>query len=44
MLNRLRKLLPAELSDRIVNVKNFGYVFLDSPSPSSSTPAAPPAA
>lgn len=29
MLNRLRKSLPAGLSARIVNVKNFGYVFLD---------------
>jgi DNA-binding response OmpR family regulator len=33
MLNRLRKLLPAQVSERIVNVKNFGYVFLDSPAP-----------
>lgn len=31
MLNRLRKLLPPELGGRIVNVKNFGYVFLDRP-------------
>lgn len=30
MLNRLRKLLPRELDERIVNVKNFGYVFLGS--------------
>lgn len=29
MLNRLRKALPEELSQRIVNVKNFGYVFLE---------------
>ena len=46
MLNRLRKLLPAEISDRIVNVKNFGYVFLDAPaappaSPASSTTPTP---
>jgi len=34
MLNRLRKLLPPELESRIVNVKNFGYVFL-SPSPAA---------
>ena len=39
MLNRLRKLLPQELGDKIVNVKNFGYVFLDAPPP--STPPAP---
>lgn len=32
MLNRLRKAIPAELAARIVNVKNFGYVFLDNPS------------
>ena len=36
MLNRLRKLLPPEVSGRIVNVKNFGYVFLDAPA--SPTP------
>lgn len=29
MLNRLRKHLPPEMAGRIVNVKNFGYVFLD---------------
>lgn len=29
MLNRLRKSLPADMAARIVNVKNFGYVFLD---------------
>ncbi|MBI4347376.1 MAG: response regulator transcription factor [Elusimicrobia bacterium] len=29
MLNRLRKMLPDELKKRIVNVKNFGYVFVD---------------
>jgi DNA-binding response OmpR family regulator len=28
MLNRLRKTLPPEVSSRIVNVKNFGYVFI----------------
>ncbi len=39
MLNRLRKLLPPEVGGRIVNVKNFGYVFLD-----KSTPSAAPAA
>jgi DNA-binding response OmpR family regulator len=33
MLNRLRKLLPDDLQSRIVNVKNFGYVFLDVPPP-----------
>jgi len=43
MLNRLRKLLPPGLSQKIVNVKNFGYVFLDGPSPSTPPPAAPPA-
>ncbi len=32
MLNRLRKAIPADLAARIVNVKNFGYVFLDNPS------------
>ena len=31
MLNRLRKALPPELGSRLVNVKNFGYVFLDDP-------------
>lgn len=31
MLNRLRKTLPPELGARLVNVKNFGYVFLDNP-------------
>ncbi|MFI5363523.1 MAG: response regulator transcription factor [Elusimicrobiota bacterium] len=42
MLNRLRKLLPPEISDRIVNVKNFGYVFLDAPPPPpSSAPSTP---
>ncbi|MDD5656112.1 MAG: response regulator transcription factor [Elusimicrobia bacterium] len=35
MLNRLRKSLPDELERRIVNVKNFGYVFL----PDQSAPA-----
>ena len=39
LLNRLRKLLPPELGERIVNVKNFGYLFLDNPAP---TPAAQP--
>jgi DNA-binding response OmpR family regulator len=29
MLNRLKKLLPKEIADRIVNVKNFGYCFLE---------------
>ncbi|MBI4425925.1 MAG: response regulator transcription factor [Elusimicrobia bacterium] len=29
MLNRLRKTLPMDLSSRIVNVKSFGYVFLE---------------
>jgi DNA-binding response OmpR family regulator len=29
MLNRLKKLLPKELAERIVNVKNFGYCFLE---------------
>jgi DNA-binding response OmpR family regulator len=44
MLNRLRKLLPAEISKRIVNVKNFGYVFLDDAVPPAPAPAAPPRA
>ena len=30
MLNRLRKALPEDVSGRIVNVKNFGYVYLNS--------------
>lgn len=34
MLNRLRKALPGDISGRIGNVKNFGYVFLDTQSPS----------
>ncbi len=41
MLNRLRKTLPADLGARLVNVKNFGYVFLDHPTsvpPPSNTP------
>jgi len=29
LLNRLKKVLPKELSERIVNVKNFGYCFLE---------------
>lgn len=33
MLNRLRKALPPDLSCRIVNVKNFGYVFLETVQP-----------
>ncbi len=33
MLNRLRKSLPAELAARVVNVKGFGYVFLENPAP-----------
>lgn len=40
MLNRLRKALPAELSGRIVNVKNYGYVFMDNPPPSQPPPSA----
>ena len=31
MLNRLKKTLPKELAERIVNVKNFGYCFLQEP-------------
>jgi DNA-binding response OmpR family regulator len=31
MLNRLRKCLPAALAARLVNVKGFGYVFLENP-------------
>jgi DNA-binding response OmpR family regulator len=31
MLNRLKKSLPKELAERIVNVKNFGYCFLQEP-------------
>ena len=29
LLNRLKKVLPKELAERIVNVKNFGYCFLE---------------
>lgn len=29
LLNRLKKALPADLAERIVNVKNFGYCFLE---------------
>lgn len=29
MLNRLKKSLPKDLAERIVNVKNFGYCFLE---------------
>lgn len=32
MLNRLRKVLPEDVRSKIVNVKNFGYVFVDSAS------------
>lgn len=39
MLNRLRKVLPVGIGGRIVNVKNFGYVFLDPAVPPPSTPA-----
>ena len=28
-LNRLKKALPKDLAERIVNVKNFGYCFLE---------------
>lgn len=38
MLNRLRKALPEEVSSRIVNVKNYGYVFVETP------PSSPPQA
>lgn len=41
MLNRLRKTLPPELAARLVNVKNFGYVFLDNPPPSAGPSEAP---
>ncbi len=48
MLNRLKKLLPAHISNRIVNVKNFGYVFIESvaettipPTPRKNPPAKP---
>ncbi len=44
MLNRLRKALPPEVSSRIVNVKNFGYVFLDTASAAPPSPNTPPAA
>ena len=27
--NRLKKVLPKDLSARIVNVKNYGYVYID---------------
>jgi DNA-binding response OmpR family regulator len=37
MLNRLRKTLPPELGSRLVNVKSFGYVFLENP-PVSAPP------
>lgn len=40
MLNRLRKTLPPDLGARLVNVKNFGYVFLDNPT-SVPPPAEP---
>lgn len=39
MLNRLRKLLPPEVESRIVNVKNFGYLFLTAPPAAPSQPA-----
>lgn len=35
MLNRLRKSLPKDLAGKIVNVKNFGYVFLAEPTKKS---------
>lgn len=40
MLNRLRKALPPVLAARIVNVKSFGYVFIDE----EHGPSAPPPA
>jgi DNA-binding response OmpR family regulator len=40
MLNRLRKALPPDLGSRVVNVKNFGYVFLDESAPAG--PASEP--
>lgn len=33
MLNRLKKALPQELAESIVNVKNYGYVFVENPNP-----------
>jgi DNA-binding response OmpR family regulator len=40
LLNRLRKALPPDVSGRIVNVKNFGYVFLEpTPAPAAFPPA-----
>lgn len=35
MLNRLRKALPTDVAARIINVKNFGYVFVDVAPPAS---------
>jgi DNA-binding response OmpR family regulator len=37
LLNRLRKALPVDISGRIVNVKNFGYVFLGPQTPALPT-------
>ncbi len=42
MLNRLKKLLPLHIGNRIVNVKNFGYVFVESPSETTMPPYKPP--
>ncbi|HAM35411.1 MAG TPA: DNA-binding response regulator [Elusimicrobia bacterium] len=39
MLNRLRNALPADLSARVVNVKNFGYLFLNTSPALPSQPA-----
>ncbi len=39
MLNRLKKTLPEDLRSRIVNVKNFGYVFVDAPEKVAAQPA-----
>lgn len=42
MLNRLKKALPEELRQRIVNVKNFGYMYVDqagAPAPEKAPPA-----
>ena len=39
LLNRLRKAIPADLAAKIINVKNFGYVYVDE---TAAVPAPPP--
>lgn len=41
MLNRLRKVLPDDLKTRIVNVKNFGWVYVEPAQPAATVTPLP---